>query len=193
MARWPAPIEDCRAAVRWLRAHAQPYHLGDRGGAAGSSAGGHRVALLGTLDRPRGEAVSSRVQAVCDLYGPSDLLTMPVNVPAPGKRDGDLVRTNGARLLGGIVRDWPELAKQASPLYQVSAAGAPFLILHGDRDKTVPPDQSARLHARLPEPGVPSTLHVVTGAGHGGPDFGTPAVKALIRGFFDEHLKRRKD
>jgi arylsulfatase A len=192
-AQWPAQMLDCRAAVRWLRSNAKKYNLDpDHIAAAGGSAGGHLVALHGTLDLPKDEAVSSRVQAVVDLYGPTDLLTMPNNVPAPGKTDADLAKTNGARLLGGTVRDRPELARQVSAFYQASKGDAPFLILHGDRDRGVPLAQSERLNARLKEVGVPSTLHVVKGAGHGGPGFSTPEVKKVVRAFLDRHLKSRK-
>lgn len=189
-ATWPAQIDDCRAAVRWLRDHSAKYHL-DAGhiAAAGSSAGGHLVALLGTTDPPIDEATSSRVQAVCDWYGPSDLLTMPTNLPGPGKSEADLAKSNGARLLGGIVRDRPEIARQAGALHHASKGDAPFLILHGDDDRTVPLDQSERLHARLVEAGVPSTLRIVEGAGHGGAGFDTPEVKATVREFLDRHLK----
>ena len=79
---FPAQIQDCKAAIRWLRANAQKYGLdSDHFGAWGSSAGGHLVALLGTtagvkeLEGPGGNAdQSSRVQAVVDWYGPTDLL-----------------------------------------------------------------------------------------------------------------------
>jgi acetyl esterase/lipase len=184
---WPAQIDDCRAAMKWLRNHAEEYCLdGRRLGTAGSSAGAHLAALLGTVD----VAKSDRVQAVIDFYGPSDLLTMPANVPGSEKTDAVLARTNGARLLGGIVRDRPELARQASALHQVSAGDAPFLILQGDKDESVPPEQSQRLAARLQEAGVPVVLHVVTGAGHGGPAFQTDEMKSLILDFLNRHLKQ---
>ena len=189
-ATWPAQVADCRAAVRWLRANAAKYHLDpDCIAAAGSSAGGHLAALLGTADPPASEATSSRVQAVCDWYGPSDLLTMPPNLPGPGKSEADLAKANGARLLGGIVRDRPALARQAGALHHASNGDAPFLILHGDQDPSVPLDQSERLHEALTEAGVPSTLRVVKGGGHGGPGFEAPELKELVRGFLDKHLK----
>ena len=194
VAQWPAQIDDCRAAVRWLRLHASAHGLDpDRVGVAGGSAGGHLAALLGTLDPPADETVSSRVRAVCDLYGPSDLLTMPPNVPGPGKTDADLANSNGAKLLGGTVKDRPELARQASALFQASAGDAPFLILHGDQDQRVPLDQSQRLHERLQEVGVPSELVVLPAAGHGGPAFQTPEIQARVKQFFDAHLQPRKD
>jgi acetyl esterase/lipase len=192
-AQWPAQIDDCRAAVRWLRVNAKKYGLDGRHiGVWGGSAGGHLVALLGTLDPPRSERVSSQVQAVCDFYGPSDLLTMPPNVLSPGRTVVDLAKTNGAKLLGGTVRDRPKLARQASALYQVSKGDPPFLIVHGDKDPGVPLDQSRRLHNKLKAAGVTSTLYVVKGAGHGGKAFQTQAVRKAVLEFFDRHLRETK-
>ncbi|MBA4016876.1 MAG: lipase [Pirellula sp.] len=189
-ARWPAQIDDCREAIRWLRKEAKARgfdaeHIGVWGG----SAGGHLVALLGTLDVPSDEATSSRVQAVCDWYGPSDLLTMPPNVLSAGKTEADLAKANGAKLLGGIVRDRPELARQASAFYQASAGDAPFLIMHGDADPQVPLEQSERLHNALTKAGVSSTFQVMSG-GHGGPAFQTEDSKQLVLAFFRKHLSR---
>jgi arylsulfatase A-like enzyme/acetyl esterase/lipase len=187
--KWPAQIDDCRVAIRWLRTNAKQYDLdSDHIAAAGGSAGGHLAALVGTLDSPRGESISSRVQAVCDSYGPSDLLSMPLNVPSAGKTDADLAKSNGALLLGGIVRDLPDLARQASAIYQVSKDDPPFLILHGDQDPQVPLVQSEKLHEKLIAAGVPSTLHVVEGAGHGGKAFDAPEIRKLVREFLGKSL-----
>ncbi len=191
VAGWPAQLQDPRAAIRWLREHAADYGLDPRRIViAGGSSGGHVAALVGTTAAPADENTSSRVQGVIDLYGPSDLLTMPPNVPGPGKTDADLAKANGAVLLGGIVRDRPELARTASALHQVSADDPPFLILHGDADPQVPLDQSRRLHARLREAGVPSELVVLPGAGHGGKAFDTPEVRAAIKAFLARTLGR---
>jgi len=83
-ATFPAQLHDCKAAVRWLRAHAEDFHfLGDRIGVWGDSAGGHLAAMLGvTGKRPELEGncgtpgVSSQVQAVCDWFGPTDLVSI---------------------------------------------------------------------------------------------------------------------
>jgi acetyl esterase/lipase len=185
-AQWPAQIDDCFAAVRWLRTNAKTYHLDpNRIACAGGSAGGHLVAVMGTADRPAGEEVSSKVSAVIDMYGPADLLTMPNNDPAK-RTPEQLASANGAKLLGGPVKDHPDLAKQASALWLASPGDAPFLILHGDKDPQVPLEQSVRLDAALKKAGVPSELHVVAGAGHGGKGFQTDEVKGWIR----EFLKR---
>ena len=187
---WPAQRDDCWAAVRWLRSHAAEYGLdGDHIAAWGGSAGGHLVALMGTLPRPEGEGISSAVQAVCDWYGPSDLLTMPPNVISDKRSREQVAVSNGAVLLGAPVMDVPELAKECSAFYQASAGDAPFLIMHGSEDPGVPLEQSRKLHEALLAAGVPSELHIVEGAGHGGKEFQTEEYRQRVRAFFDKHLR----
>ncbi|HBU38363.1 MAG TPA: lipase [Planctomycetaceae bacterium] len=189
-AQWPAQIDDCRAAVRWIRENAASFNLdADRIGAWGSSAGGHLVALLGTLDAPSMEKISSRVQAVCDWFGPTDLLTMPPNTISETRTEDDIAQSNGAKLLGATVRDVPALAKQASALHQVSADDPPFLIMHGEKDPGVPLSQSQRLHEKLLTAGARSELKVIANAGHGGKEFQTPESKQLVLEFFSKTLK----
>ena len=189
-AQWPAQIDDCRAAVRWLRENAKTFNLTpDRIGAWGSSAGGHLVALLGTLDPPDSEGTSSQVQAVCDWFGPTDLLTMPPNTISETRTEADIAQSNGAKLLGATVRDVPALAKQASALYQVSDDDPPFLIMHGEKDPGVPLSQSQRLHEKLLTAGAQSELKVIANAGHGGKEFQAPEAKQLVLDFFSKTLK----
>ncbi|QXD22993.1 alpha/beta hydrolase [Opitutia bacterium ISCC 51] len=189
-AMWPAQIDDCRNAIRWLRSHSNEYQLNpDKIGVWGSSSGGHLVALMGTLPYDPNEKVSSRVQAVCDWYGPTDLLTMPPNNVGNGRTEEDVANSNGAKLLGCTVRECPELAKQVSGYYQVSSDDAPFLIMHGDEDPGVPLSQSTRLYHALQAQGVYSELDILAGAGHGGPLFATEKVQLRVRDFFDQFLK----
>lgn len=189
-AMWPAQIDDCRNAIRWLRSHSKKYQLNpDKIGVWGSSSGGHLVALMGTLPYDPNEKVSSRVQAVCDWYGPTDLLTMPPNNVGNGRTEEDVANSNGAKLLGCTVRECPELAKQVSGYYQVSPDDAPFLIMHGDEDPGVPLSQSTRLYHALQAQGVYSELDIIAGAGHGGPLFATEKVQLRVRDFFDQFLK----
>jgi acetyl esterase/lipase len=187
---WPAQADDCRDAIRWLRTHADEHHLdAAHVGIWGGSAGGHLVALLGTHDVPADEKVSSKVQAVCDWFGPTDLLTMPPNVLSPGKTLDNLAKANGAILLGGIVKDLPDKAKDASAIYHVSSDDPPFLIMHGDKDTSVPLEQSQRLADALKKAGVPVTFHIVKGAGHGTAEFYTPESQAMVHDFFVQRLK----
>ncbi|MGB0581016.1 MAG: alpha/beta hydrolase fold domain-containing protein [Limisphaerales bacterium] len=189
-AQWPAQIDDCRSAVRWLRKNAGKYRLNpNKIGAWGSSAGGHLVAILGTIDAPDGEEVSSRVQAACDWFGPSDLLTMPYNMVSAKRTIEQVRNSNGAKLLGAAVPDIPKKARHASALHHVSVDDPPFLVMHGDEDPGVPIDQSNRFAAALKKAKVDVTYHVVKGAGHGGKLFKTDEVNQLIIDFFSRTLK----
>jgi len=184
---WPAQIDDCHAAVRWLREHAGEYKIdGGHVGAWGGSAGGHLVAIMGT--RNPSDAAEA-VQAVCDWYGPADLLTMPNNVPSEKRSPDALAKSNGAILLGAAVKDVPDKAKDASAIYHVSADDPPFLIMHGDEDPQVPIEQSRRFYQTLKSAGVPVTLEVVKGGGHGGPAFQTEQVKGTVKAFFEKTLR----
>lgn len=189
LAKWPAQLEDTRAAVRWLRSEAGKYQLDPaRIAVSGGSSGGNLATVFAATTPPAEEKISSRVGAVIDFYGASDMLTMPPNIPGPGKTDANLANSNGAKLLGMTPRDHPALARQTSTLYQVSKDDPPFLIIHGDKDTQVPLEQSQRLHAALVAAGVPSELIVLPGAGHGGAAFSTPAIKASIRAFLNRSL-----
>jgi acetyl esterase/lipase len=186
---FPAQIEDCKAAVRWLRAHARKYGLDpERFGAWGASAGGHLAALLGTagdvkdLEGQGGNLdQSSRVQAVVDWFGPTDLLKMG------GSHDNP--KSPESLLIGGPVQQHKEKAARANPITYVTRDDAPFLILHGDKDPTVPYNQSELLAEALKKAGVEVTLRRVAGAGHGGKDFNSPENRRLMEEFFDRHLK----
>ncbi|MEM9160177.1 MAG: alpha/beta hydrolase [Verrucomicrobiota bacterium] len=190
VAQWPAQIDDCYAAVRWLRSNADRFNLDpSRIGAWGTSAGGHLVALMGTRAYPGDEDISSQVQAVCDWFGPSDLLTMPPNNVGFGRTREDVANSNGAKLLGATVREVPDLAKDASAYFQVSPRSAPFLIMHGDQDPGVPLIQSQKLHSKLMTAGVSSKLVVIEGGGHGGPLFNTDDAKKEVLSFFQSTLQ----
>jgi acetyl esterase/lipase len=175
---FPAQIEDCKAAVRFLRAHAAEYHLDSNHiGAWGVSAGGHLAALLGT------SGGGARVQAVCDFFGPMTFIGAPPEMQARM----DSPSSGVYKLLGGPPSKKPDLAKMASPITYVSGSSAPFLIVHGDRDDVVPLQQSQLLEAKLKSAGVLATLIVVPGAGHG-TGLDSPEVAHMIGGFFTRHL-----
>lgn len=145
---WPAQIEDPRDALAFLRACADTYPIDPaRFGAFGGSSGGHLVALLGTTSSKHGRPESA-VQAVCDMFGPTDLLSMPPNTLGYGRDIGrertleDISTSNGAVMLGATVRDIPERAKEASAFWQAEGSACPFLFLHGDEDFGVRPSFS---------------------------------------------------
>jgi len=93
------------------------------------------------------------------------------------------------KLLGGPPRDKLDLAQHASPVTYVAKDNAPFLIVHGTMDPTVPPAQSQMLYDMLVQTGVEAQLHFIPGAKHGGPEFSSPEINAMILAFFDRHLK----
>ena len=181
---FPAQIYDCKAAVRWLRANARKYGLdANHIGAWGSSAGGHLVALLGTtagikeLEGPGGNLEqSSRVQAVVDWFGPTDFLTV-------GAKD------TRANLLGGDAQTNKVQAMKASPSTYPSRDAAPFLIMHGDRDRTVPISQSETFAAALKTAGAEVQFVVIKGGTHGGALFTSSENMKLIAEFFSKHLR----
>lgn len=161
--QFPAQIEDVKCAVRYLRAHAATYHFDpSRLGAWGASAGGHLVALLGLTDdklwiEPNGEYAdqTSRIQAVVDLYGPSDMTQ--VFPGASGLID--------ERVFGAVSKRDRRLAA-ASPVTYISPGAPPFLLIHGDQDDLVPLSQSEELYGRLKEASISVQLVVVKNAGH---------------------------
>lgn len=190
VAQWPAQIDDCYTAVRWLRDHADEYQLnGNRIGAWGTSAGGHLAILMGTRSYPGPETTSSRVQAICDWFGPSELMSMPPNNVGNGRTAEDVTNSNGAKLLGATVREVPDLATDASGIDHVDSKDPPFLIMHGDADPGVPLSQSEKLHEKLQSVGAEAQLNILPGAGHGGKQFSTPESRQIVLNFFLRTLK----
>ncbi len=192
-ALFPAQIQDCKAAVRWLRAHAAEYRIDPtRFAAWGSSAGGHLAAMLGTtgdfqeFDVGANLDQSSRVQAVVDYFGPTDFLQMDAHrLPNGMVHDG--ADSPESQLVGGAIQENPAKTTRANPITYVSPADPPFLIVHGDQDPLVPHHQSELLEAALKKAGVPVSFYTVKGAGHGG--FRDPKVEELTREFLAQQLR----
>src|SRR5262249_30221504 len=125
---------------------------------------------------------SSRVQAVVDWFGPTDFTKMGGSHDDPGSPE--------SRLLRGPVQESKEKAARVSPIAYVTKDDPPFLMMHGDKDSTVPPNQSELLAEALRRSGVEVTYHPVQGAGHGGPQFNGEANRKLVEEFLDKHLKK---
>ena len=195
---FPAQIHDCKAAIRWLRANAEQYHLDQAHiGAWGSSAGGHLVALLGTtgeLKALEGEGnnlqYSSRVQAVCDWFGPTDFLQMDAHALPDTKFIHDAPDSPESQLVGGPIQENKDKVAKANPITYISDDDPPFLIMHGQKDLLVPSHQSELLYDALRKAGIEVMLLRIEEAGHGGEDFRTPEVKTMIIDFFNKHLKK---
>ena len=172
---WPAQLHDCKAAIRWLRAHAEKYGFDpDKIIAWGSSAGGHLVSMLGVsngikkLEGKIGEHTeqSSRVHAVINYYGPSALLQMDDH---PSKIIHNSPDSPESQLIGGPIQKNRKKTKQASPLHHVSEDDSIFIHFHGTDDPLVPYHQSVIFHQALQEKGVPSKLITLQKGGHSMP------------------------
>ena len=153
-------IEDCRCAVRWLRANAQEYNVDpERIGAFGNSAGAHLVSLLGLTpddtsfdgDSAQYADHSSGFQAVCCGAPPTNFM----DFGKPPKNDR-------SKLFGD-----EDGVKRASPVTWVSEKAPPFLIIHGTKDTTVPVKNGDDLNAALKKAGTDVTYMRIDGAGHG--------------------------
>jgi acetyl esterase/lipase len=208
VARWPAQLQDCKGAVRWLRVHAAEYGIDpDRFGAWGESAGGHLAALLGTsgdvatatIGNARVDlegnvggnggnpGVSSRVQAVVDWYGAIDFLQMRF-FPTPTTPNHDSSSSAESRLLGGPIQDNPELAATASPLTYATPDDPPFLVMHGTVDTLYPFHQSRLLVDALAAQGVPVTFLPAPNLGHGGSAWNAAWIGQAVADFFAQTL-----
>jgi len=179
----PKQIHDCKGAIRWLRANADKYgYDATRIGVGGGSAGGHLVLLLGTSGGVKelegnvggNKEQPSKVQAVLDLFGPSDMTLFSKR----NKRFGE-----------GKAAD---MLKSVSPVTYISKDDPPLLIFQGDKDPLVPQQQSEHMHKLYQKAGLDSALHIIKGAAHGGPQFSDATRSALVKAFFDKHIKQVK-
>lgn len=193
-AKFPAQLEDVKAGIRYLRAHAERFQI-DSGsiGIMGESAGGHLAALAGLTtgmkEFDKGAYLEERsdVQAVCDWYGVTD---MSVIGEEEGFESHKLPESVVSQLLGNRISEHHDLAQAANPLSYITEDAPPFLILHGDQDKVVPQSQSELLYNALRERGNEAQLHIIEGAGHATLEFYQPEVKRIISNFFDENLNK---
>jgi acetyl esterase/lipase len=178
---FPAQIEDCKDAVRWMRTNAEKYHIdADRVGGFGYSAGGHLVALLGTAEETQQAAkpgvMSTRLQAVVAGGAPVDFQLLP--------RDATVL----SYWLGGTRAEKPDLYRQASPLEFVTPDDPPMLLFHGTRDAIVPSLNAIAMAAKLQAAKVPVETLLVERKGHIAAMFDQQAIERAVK-FFDKHLK----
>jgi acetyl esterase/lipase len=194
---WPAQAHDCKAAIRFLRANAGKYNFApDRFAVGGDSAGGHLAAFVGTsgdvkeIEGDLGHTdVSSRVQAVVDLFGPTDLTIMGQQAGSRSVLKHDAPDSPESKLMGGPIQEKHDLARTANPLTYIDKNDPPFLILHGDNDQLVPLGQSVILAKALIDAGVEVTMKTLPGAGHGGREFYNADSQRLLEEFLVRQLK----
>ncbi|MBX7258549.1 MAG: alpha/beta hydrolase [Candidatus Hydrogenedentes bacterium] len=167
----PEMIEDIRRSVRFIRMKASDYgidpnHIGITSG----SSGGHlalMVGLTGDDGKPDSkdpvERVSSRTQAIVAWFPPTDL----INWGGPdGYKMIETIRPNLFKEIFGTITDLPAQLKSISPIYFVTPDDPPLLLIHGDKDATVPVQQSEILKAKYEETGLKVKLIVQPGGPH---------------------------
>jgi acetyl esterase/lipase len=198
---FPAQIQDCQAAIRWLRANSQKFNFdSDHFGVWGSSAGGHLSALVAVTGGKKAFPIvggnpeqSDAVQAVIDWFGPADFNTVMAQATADTEAK-NIYKFNTrndpySNLIGVMLGSDTDKANAVSPVHYVSKDNPPILIFHGTLDAQVPFAQSQELYTAMKNAGVDATLQVFPGSGHGAPAFSKPAVTNLMIRFFDKHLK----
>jgi acetyl esterase/lipase len=177
-APFPAAVEDCKCAIRFLRANASKYGIDpDSIGVAGASAGGHLAELLATADGSAGlegdggwQHVSSRVQAAVSYFGNSDLTAQFPTDTVPFI----------VKFLGGTRDEKPDLYRKASPIEYVSKDDPPLLLVHGERDEGVPFDQSVRMAEVYRRMGLPVDFIALKNAGHDFEHVGTDPISPSV-------------
>lgn len=194
-ARFPAQVHDIKAAIRFLRANADTFHINAAKIAIiGSSAGGHLAALVGVtnghkvLEGAIGEHLeqSSDVQAVVSLYGASNLQS----ILGQSTEFGLTVRVPALKLLLGDTPDQkPDLARLASPVAHLDANDPPLLLIHGDADPQMPWAQSQELAKACEALKLPAQFITLPGSKHGGAEFYDEERTALVAKFLDKALR----
>jgi acetyl esterase/lipase len=204
-AKFPALVQDAKAAVRWVRANAVEYKFDpNRIAAWGGSAGGYLSNMLGiSAGIPALEDLSlgnadqpCDVQAVVAWYAPANFLKMDEHLAASGLLAAPGLRHNEANspeslLLGQLITEIPEKVNAANPEIYIRPAAPPFLLQHGTKDPVVPVQQSIefaeKLRRVLGEENV--TLELLEGAEHADMRFETPENVSRVLDFLDSHLK----
>ncbi|HEX8616103.1 MAG TPA: alpha/beta hydrolase [Thermoanaerobaculia bacterium] len=194
---WPAQVHDTKAAVRWLRANAARFKLDpNRIALFGTSAGGHIASVAATSTLPEHEGLefgnpqfSSRVKAVVDLYGPTDLLRIEADKLPCIPLDGNASWMPPSLLMGCPIQACRDWTRTASPMSYASSDDPPFLIMHGLLDCLVPYTQSVALHDALQAAGARSTLVLLPNGEHGGRAFDEAKYESMIDQYLDQELR----
>jgi acetyl esterase/lipase len=185
---FPALIQDCNQAVSFLYNNADKYGFDkNRFAVLGWSAGGHLASLMGLSKNNNvanffmpNSSKSFEFKAVVDFYGPSELILL---------KSAEDPKSPESILLGDSPINRPDLAKIASPVTYVDKNDPPFLIIHGEKDDMVNPQQSKILHSWLDAVGVQNELIIVKNAPHYGTMFDVDEIRNKVVGFLKNTLK----
>lgn len=202
-APFPAGLQDCKAAVRYLKANANKYCLdAGRMALAGQSAGAYYVLMLAVTEgKQELEDLSmgwndqdTSVRCVVSWYAPTDIPKMHEQLCRNEKKafSQDDPSSPEARYLGGRISSFsPEVLKLSSPIYHIHPDIPPILLQHGYDDALVPYQQSETFYeqaVKVTDSGR-VTLELFKGAGHADAVFETEENMERVRKFFDACLK----
>lgn len=187
---FPAQIQDCSQGLEFLFASADKYGIDkSRIALIGFSAGGHLASVLGlSLNNrvkdfyPAGTQPLYKLKAIIDFYGPSDLLMMSA------RQDPENTTDPIYQLLGDAAVKRPDLARKASPVTYVDKNDPPFFIVNGEKDESVPFQQSVLLKSALDLVGVKNELTIVKDAPHYGKMFDVEEIRSKLFQFLKTHL-----
>jgi len=190
MAVFPAQVQDCSQALEFLYQNADKYKLDkNRIALIGFSAGGHLANLVGLSNNnyvkdfyADGKKPHFKIKVVLDFYGPADFLTLK-------SHDSKDPHNPITLLLGGMVSDNEAKAKNASPITYIDKNDPPFLIVQGEKDESVNPDQAILLSEKLKAVGVKNDLIIVPNAPHYGLMFDAENIREKIFEYLGEYLK----
>ena len=194
VATFPAPVRDARNAIRFMRAHADEYAVDPaRIAVMGDSSGGHTALYAGILHDDESEynlfpGISAEVEAIVNFYGSTDL---DIDDSNPSTPNHNLPDSPEGMEMGGINLREDEVARRLLTVrHNIDADTqiAPAIHFHGTKDRTVNTRCSVLLHQRLVATGHESTLYLLRGADHGGPEFWTPEVLGIVDAFLKEKL-----
>jgi len=189
---FPAQLQDCKSAVRWLKANADTYRIDKtRFGAYGASAGGQLVCMLGATPHIKefdvGEHLeqSSDIQVVANLFG----VTCFVELLGARAQENDVpLELFGKRYLGPDVENVVEVFQLLSPVTHAKTS-VPTIIMHGTDDEVVPYEQSTLYVKALKEVGVDCELITVPDGKHTSKGFFTPEIISQVEAFYAKYLK----
>lgn len=197
LASFPAPVQDAKTGIRFLRKYAEDYHINpDQIYLMGDSSGGHTAFMAAftadwdCMDTDVYGEYSCRVNAVIDLYGVSDICVKEdfpttLNQGEPDSPEGMLIG-------GKNVYEHPELSEPVRCVNYVrqDRPSPPILMMHGTADTLVSPNQSIRLYKKLREEGKEAVFYLVEDAVHGDVAFWTEEMLDIIEAFILRQMER---
>ncbi len=206
LGRFPQPVQDVKAAIRWLRAHAKQFNIDpNKIGILGNSAGGYLSSFVGLTNGMKefdaGDFLdySSDVLCSANIFGITDVRNIGMDYDEENQKGhASAGATEALWVLGtptfggkdGGVLAHPEEAAKASPVTYASEKSVPMLFMHGDADKLVSPSQTDLLFQALKSKGVETERYIVKNAAHGGPYWVQEPVMKIMIDFFDKYLKK---